>query len=248
MVILEELKNHNVTFEPGDVTVIGGCRAMGKTTFALNLVFDIAMNDQKHRVERKIFYYSAEDTVEYLSDRFHTMKEAREDGYMLPKGCEYLCACDYVTSESFDISSCIAEAISRMCKKNKGNIVIVDCCQSMDAQIDNVIFDVKKKAKRHGLHVILISQLSQKHINLRAGHLPIIEDLDRTDLMELYADQVLLLHRPEYYNKGDSPGLMNVLVAKNKGIYTIGPPESMKFKVQMNTGAIFKEKKIHHRW
>ena len=45
-------------------------------------------------------------------------------------------------------------------------------------------------------------------------------DLRESGAIEQDADLVLLLHRPEYYDANDQPGIAELIVAKNRN----GPP------------------------
>ena len=55
-------------------------------------------------------------------------------------------------------------------------------------------------------------------------------DLRESGAIEQDADIVLLLHRPEYYDANDQPGIAEVIVAKNRS----GPTGSAKMTFLRN--------------
>ncbi|AFD25812.1 replicative DNA helicase [Deinococcus gobiensis] len=73
----------------------------------------------------------------------------------------------------------------------------------------------REVAKRLGVPVILASQLSRDVVR-RADNRPDLTDLRDSGELEQDADTVTFIHRPEYYDKNDSPGTAELLVRKNR--------------------------------
>ncbi len=63
--------------------------------------------------------------------------------------------------------------------------------------------------------VIALSQLNRAVEN-REDRRPRMADLRESGAIEQDADLVLLLHRPEYYDPNDQPGVAELIVAKNR--------------------------------
>ena len=63
--------------------------------------------------------------------------------------------------------------------------------------------------------VIALSQLNRAVEN-REDRRPRMADLRESGAIEQDADMVLLLHRPEYYDPNDQPGIAELIVAKNR--------------------------------
>ncbi len=74
---------------------------------------------------------------------------------------------------------------------------------------------LKGLAKHLGVPIILLSQLNRKNEE-RTDKRPMLSDLRESGQVEQDADVVLLLHRPEYYDPNDQPGVAEVIVAKNR--------------------------------
>ena len=64
----------------------------------------------------------------------------------------------------------------------------------------------------------------------REDRRPRMADLRESGAIEQDADMVLLLHRPEYYDPNDQPGIAEVIVAKNRN----GPTGSIKLTFDKN--------------
>jgi replicative DNA helicase len=63
--------------------------------------------------------------------------------------------------------------------------------------------------------VIALSQLNRAVEN-REDRRPRMADLRESGAIEQDADMVLLLHRPEYYDANDQPGIAELIIAKNR--------------------------------
>ena len=63
--------------------------------------------------------------------------------------------------------------------------------------------------------MIALSQLNRAVEN-REDRRPRMADLRESGAIEQDADLVLLLHRPEYYDPNDQPGVAELIIAKNR--------------------------------
>ncbi len=82
---------------------------------------------------------------------------------------------------------------------------------------------IKKLARKLGVTIVLLSQLNRES-EKRTDKRPMLGDLRESGQVEQDADVVILLHRPEYYDPTDQPGLAEVIVAKNRN----GPTGKVK--------------------
>jgi replicative DNA helicase len=103
-------------------------------------------------------------------------------------------------------------------------LIVVDYIQLIDAeesrdsrqeQIAKISRRLKTLARELHVPVIALSQLNRAVEN-REDRRPRMADLRESGAIEQDADLVLLLHRPEYYDPNDQPGIAELIVAKNR--------------------------------
>jgi replicative DNA helicase len=122
----------------------------------------------------------------------------------------------------------IMAAARRIQAKHGLELVIVDYLQLVDAdtyrdsrdanrqeQVAQMSRKFKMMARELDIPVLVLSQLNRL-AEQRADSRPRMSDLRESGAIEQDADVVLLLHRPEYYNPTDQPGIAEVIVAKNR--------------------------------
>jgi replicative DNA helicase len=117
-------------------------------------------------------------------------------------------------------------------------LIVVDYIQLIDAeesrdsrqeQIAKISRRLKTLARELHVPVIALSQLNRA-VESREDRRPRMADLRESGAIEQDADMVLLLHRPEYYDPNDQPGIAEVIVAKNRN----GPTGSVKLTFLKN--------------
>ncbi len=97
-------------------------------------------------------------------------------------------------------------------------IQLIDSEESRDSrqeQIAKISRRLKTLARDLDVPVIALSQLNRAVEN-REDKKPRMADLRESGAIEQDADIVLLLHRPDYYDANDQPGIAEVIVAKNR--------------------------------
>jgi replicative DNA helicase len=125
----------------------------------------------------------------------------------------------------------IAASARRLRAKQTVGLVVVDYIQlieggqgrdSRQEQIAKISRRLKILAKELDCPVLALSQLNRKAED-REDHRPRMGDLRESGAIEQDADMVLLLHRPEYYDANDSPGVAELHIAKNRngGVGTV---------------------------
>jgi replicative DNA helicase len=103
-------------------------------------------------------------------------------------------------------------------------LIVVDHMHDMEIDAKNARFDYgvitqasKSMAKEFGCPVILLAQLNRQAAN-RTDKRPTMTDLRESGEIEQKADVILFLHRPDYYDKGDMAGVLEVIPAKGRNI------------------------------
>lgn len=82
-------------------------------------------------------------------------------------------------------------------------------------QVAQVSRGLKALARELKIPVVALAQLNRQ-VEAREDHRPRLSDLRESGQIEADADVVLLLHRPEYYDPNDQPGVAELGVAKNR--------------------------------
>src|SRR5262249_38289228 len=100
---------------------------------------------------------------------------------------------------------------------------------SRQEQIAKISRRLKTLARELPVPVIALSQLNRA-VESREDRRPRMADLRESGAIEQDADIVLLLHRPDYYDANDQPGIAELIVAKNR----TGGPGSVKLTFLKN--------------
>lgn len=86
---------------------------------------------------------------------------------------------------------------------------------SRQEQVSAISRRLKALAKELDVPVLALSQLNRRN-EAREDRRPMLSDLRDSGAIEQDADLVLLLHRPEFYDPNDLPGVAELNVAKNR--------------------------------
>jgi replicative DNA helicase len=137
-------------------------------------------------------------------------------------------------SPSLDELMLLTKARRMKLQENVG-MIVVDYLQLMHTKgrsDDNRVQEVsaisrsmKALARELKVPVIAISQLSRGP-EQRTDKRPMLSDLRESGAIEQDADVVIFLYREGYYNKADTSGLAEVIVAKNRN----GPTGTVQLK------------------
>jgi len=79
--------------------------------------------------------------------------------------------------------------------------------------------DLKALGKELDCPVIVLAQLN-RNVGARQDKRPNMTDLRGSGAIEEVADLVLFLHRPDYYDPNDRPGLVELIVGKGRNVKT----------------------------
>lgn len=105
-------------------------------------------------------------------------------------------------------------------------LIVIDYLQLMDAteeasreprqvQVAKMSRAIKGLAMALSVPVLLVSQLNRE-AEKREDRRPRMADLRESGSLEQDSDVVILVHRPEYYDANDQPGVAELIVAKNR--------------------------------
>jgi len=237
---LLDLDDITTGFQSEQLVVLAARPSMGKTAIALNICEHVALETRK-----AILFVSLEMGKHELAERFLCAR-SKVDGQKIRTGQnlgtremmqlgnaydELRTAPIFIDDTSTrNVLQITANARRVKLKQSKTQeplgLVIVDYIQLIDAesgdgrenrqeQIAKISRRLKALARELKVPVLALSQLNRA-VESREDRRPRMADLRESGAIEQDADLVLLLHRPEYYDPNDQPGIAELIVAKNR--------------------------------
>ncbi len=207
-------------FQNSNLIILAARPSMGKTSFALNIARNAAID---HKVPVAIF--SLEMSKEELSMRLLSA-EARfdssklrtgflnnEDWHRLTEAATAFNNAPLYIDDSPNITTMDIRAKMRRLKMDNGlGLVIIDYLQLMrsrkagerrDLEISEISRSLKGLAKEMNVPVIALSQLNRA-LEQRSDKRPLLSDLRESGALEQDADVVAFIYRDEVYNKDEN--------------------------------------------
>ncbi len=217
-----------------ELIIVAGRPAMGKTTFALNIIRNVVTKAQRpaamftlemssENIARNIL--AAQARIEGQKLRHFNL--SKDDMNKLTDASSQLIDAPLWIDETPAISLPELRGKARHLHVTRGiELVIIDYLQLMTAssiarnrsreqEVSEISRGLKALAKELHIPIIALSQLSRKPEG-RQDSRPILSDLRESGAIEQDADVVLLLHRPDYYKADDHPGEAEIIVAKQR--------------------------------
>jgi replicative DNA helicase len=213
---LNSLNNQIRGINKGDLIIIAGRPAMGKTDFALFILQTIC-KQKKH-----CLIFSIEMTAESLYKRLmqfilkldnaqiHDIKMKDYEKALIIFKRDFEPYLNIV--ETGTVTNALVEAKTAEFKQKHGDnfgAVIVDYLQIMAGdgngeteRVTKISNNLKRTAKDNLVPVIALSQLSRE-VEKRLDKRPMLADLRQTGAIEQDADVVLFLYREDYYMKSE---------------------------------------------
>ncbi len=215
-----DLDKKTAGFQKGDLIIIGARPAMGKTTFAQNLAYNIASINKKG-----VLFFSMEMAANEIIDRIISDvsgvnnwnirtgnisdEEFSRIGDALGEMDELPIFID--DTSSMTIMELRNKARRAMHDHNIG-IVIVDYLQLIQGsdryagnrvqEVTEISRGLKILARELEIPVIALAQLS-RNVTGRDDPRPVLSDLRESGSIEQDADLVMFLHRPDYYHQNE---------------------------------------------
>jgi replicative DNA helicase len=227
--------------QKGDLVIVAGRPAMGKTSFCLNVAQHVAL-----RVGETVGLFSLEMSKEQLALRLlcadaridahklRTGKLNEKDWARLAKAYTDLSQSKLFIDDSATISPLEMRAKCRRLKSEFGlGLVIVDYLQLVTAggrvenrqqELSAISRSMKGLAKELSCPVIALSQLSRAP-EARTDRRPQLSDLRESGAIEQDADIVMFIYREEEYKPSDeNRGIAEIIIGKQRN----GPTGSRK--------------------
>lgn len=217
-----------------ELIIVAGRPAMGKSTFALNVLRNVVTRSEQSAVLFTL-EMSAENIVRNMlaaqarveGQKLRKFNFNDEDRERLDIATEQLNEAPLFIDETPAISLSELRGKARHLKlRHNLSLIVIDYLQLMTAssvarnrsreqEVSEVSRGLKALAKELHVPVIALSQLSRKPEG-RQDTKPILSDLRESGAIEQDADVVLMLHRPDYYKPEEKPGEAEVHIAKQR--------------------------------
>ena len=232
-----DLDKKTAGFQKGDLVIIGARPAMGKTTFAQNLAYNIATINRKG-----VLFFSMEMAANEIVDRMISdvsgvdnwkMRTGNLTDEEFQKIGDALSEMDEVPIYIDDTSSMTIMELRNKARRAMHDhdigIVIVDYLQLISGsdryagnrvqEVTEISRGLKILARELEIPVIALAQLS-RNVTGRDDPRPVLSDLRESGSIEQDADLVMFLHRPDYYRQNDDnyeeTHITELLVAKHR--------------------------------
>ncbi len=232
-----DLDKKTAGFQKGDLVIIGARPAMGKTTFAQNLAYNIASINNKG-----VLFFSMEMAANEIIDRMISDVSGVDNWKMRTGNLsedefarigDALGEMDEIPIYIDDTSSMtiieLRNKARRAMHDHDIGIVIVDYLQLIQGsdrykgnrvqEVTEISRGLKILARELEIPVIALAQLS-RNVTGRDNPRPVLSDLRESGSIEQDADLVMFLHRPDYYKQNDDDyeetHITELLVAKHR--------------------------------
>lgn len=214
--------------------VIAGRPGMGKTSFGLNIIQNVALREKQPAA-----VFSLEMSKEQLSTRLmcaegkvdsqktRTGKLSSDDFSRLADAADRLGKAPIYIDDTPGITLTEILAKCRRVKLEHGlSLVMIDYLQLMSSakrtenrqqEISELTRSIKLLAKELNVPVLLLSQLSRaSEKRNKEDRMPVLSDLRESGSIEQDADVVIFLHRDNYYDEEADKGTSKIKIAKQR--------------------------------
>ena len=250
--ILLGFKNmkQDIILEPVDMMVVGARPAMGKTSFGVAALCQLAFHEK-----RKVVYFNLEMSNNQLMRRIlsnltgidsNKIKRGQCTELELSKIHDVIGMTEMENITMFEGSHSIQQMKMKLTElkyNNKVEVFIVDYLQKITPekgktryeQVTQVSNGLKYISQNMGIPSIALAQLGRDAG--KTGKRPILPDLRESGEIEQDASIVAFLHRPEYYGEmqddtgRNMEGFAEFIVAKNRE----GENVILEFQVDLKT-------------
>ena len=221
--------------QPSDLVIVAGRPSMGKTSFAMNLVENAVLGQDK-----AILVFSMEMPAEQLvirmlssigrinQTRIRNGKLEQEDWPKLSAAVSKLKDARLFIDDTPALSPTeLRTRARRVARENGGELgmIMIDYMQLMQiagssegrtAEISEISRNLKAIAKEFGCPMVALSQLNRS-LEQRPNKRPVNSDLRESGAIEQDADVIMFIYRDEVYNE-ESPdkGVAEIIIGKQR--------------------------------
>lgn len=222
--------------QPADLIIVAGRPSMGKTTFAMNIAENAAI-----QAKAPVAIFSMEMPADSLAmrmlsslgridqHRLRTGKLNDEDWPRLTSAIQLLNDAPLFIDDTGGLSPTELRARARRLKREHGlSLIVVDYLQLMQGssngrqaenratEISEISRSLKALAKELNVPVIALSQLNRS-LEQRPNKRPVMSDLRESGAIEQDADIIVFIYRDEVYNEDSAEkGKAEIIISKQR--------------------------------
>ena len=231
-------------FQKSDLILLAARPGVGKTSFAMNVIHNIALNGGSCAVfslemsaaqlmQRAIFSTAMVSMSKGLKGELST-----KDWKLLLEAKEKLSKAKiFIDDSALNTPVDILSKCRRIQREHGLDIVMVDYLQLMSSgkktdnrqtEVSEISRSLKIAAKELNVPILCLSQLSRA-VEGRKGNKPVLSDLRESGAIEQDADIVMFIHNPDMYLQDDGAikqGIVDLILAKHRN----GALDTIKLK------------------
>ncbi len=231
-------------FQKSDLILLAARPGVGKTSFAMNVINNIALNGGSCAVfslemsaaqlmQRAIFSTAMVSMSKGLKGELST-----KDWKLLLEAKEKLSKAKiFIDDSALNTPVDILSKCRRIQREHGLDIVMVDYLQLMSSgkktdnrqtEVSEISRSLKIAAKELNVPILCLSQLSRA-VEGRKGNKPVLSDLRESGAIEQDADIVMFIHNPDMYLQDDGAikqGIVDLILAKHRN----GALDTIKLK------------------
>lgn len=229
---LIDLDHLTTGLQPGQMIIVAARPAMGKSTLAMNFLRSAAITQKQPAVIFSLEMSRSEIGMRLLAAEAGVLFGNMRRGKLSNKDWSRITASLGRLSEAplyiDDSPNMAMNEIRSKCRRLKQQVglslVVIDYLQLMTSgkkvesrqqEVSEFSRSLKLLAKELEVPVVAVAQLNRGP-EQRTDKKPMIADLRESGSLEQDADVIILLHRPDYYNKEDRAGEADIIVAKHR--------------------------------
>lgn len=232
----DDLDDMTAGMHGGDLVIVAGRPAMGKTAFSLNIAEHVGM-----QLKLPVLVFSMEMGGTQIAQRLlsgvskvdaqkmRTGQLDQRDWDQLGRALGKLNECPVHIDETPALNSLELRSRARRLWRQYGNslgLIVVDYLQLMSSvngagenratEISEISRSLKALAKELHVPVMALSQLNRS-LEQRPNKRPVMSDLRESGAIEQDADLILFIYRDEVYNKDSAAaGVAEVIIGKQR--------------------------------